>query len=175
MLNVARGLVAALLLASASAAPGISLNVGEPGFVALDGTYYAYGLRTPAPAITGFAAMSMLGQEGFYLQSVMDTGSCQRGDGSPATLAGAGQPRLRFADTPLSAATPPEGIALARMGTNQLAGLGVASCGGINVLLLSSLDGDLRCGLGIRFPFERGDCPGLDAADPTYISHGGFE
>jgi hypothetical protein len=175
MKTAACGAIALFLLALAPAVPGIELSVSEPGFLSIDGAYYGYGLRQPAPPGITYATIALLGADGFYLRTLLDTGTCQRSDGSAPTLAGPGTPRLRFADLPLAQSPSAEGLALATIGSGQAAALKLASCRGINVLHWRSADGDVSCGERIRFPFERGECPLLDQLDPNYISHGGFE
>ena len=173
MMDLLRGAFAALLLACAPDSTGIELSVSEPGFLSIDGAYYAYGLREP-PAAGGQAKVAMLGNDGFYLQTLVDIGSCQRADGNPATLAATGTPRLRFADAPLDQSSVVEGLALA-VGSSQSASVRIASCQGIAVLHWQSADGDLRCGQHLGFPFQRGECPQLDRLDPAHVSYSGFE
>ena len=173
MMDLLRGALAVFLLAGAPDSPGIELSVNEPGFLSIDGAYYAFGLRGE-PVVESRARIAMLGSDGFYLQSLVDIGSCRRADDSPATLAGAGEARLRFADLPLDQSAVVEGLALA-VGTSQSASLRIASCQGIAVLHWQSADGDLRCGQRFGFPFQRGECPQLDRLDPAYLSYSGFE
>lgn len=168
-----RGAIAAALLACAPAAYSIELSVSEPGFLSIDGLYYSFGLREPAVSAK-FAKVAMLGSEGFYLQTLLEMGSCQRSEGAPATMAGTGTRRLRAADMPLADAGLIEGLALA-LDSGQSTNLRIASCKQIAVLHLQSADGNVRCEQHFRFPFERGECPQLDALDPTYITHSGFE
>lgn len=175
MTKLLRGGVAALLLACASAAPAIEISVVEPGFLSIDGVYYGFGLRQPAPPAPTFARIALLGSEGFYLHTLFDPGECRRVDGSAPTLVAEGTPRLRFADLPLSPETPADGLALATTAPGQPASVRLSGCRGINVLHWRSADGDVACDQRIRFPFERGECPQLDLADPGYIHHGSFE
>jgi hypothetical protein len=164
------GLLAGSMVGSAQA---VSLQVPEPGYLSIDGVYYGYGLRDPEPVPPLNAVLSLLGGDGFHLRSVFALGNCRRQDGSAATAVGAGQPRLRFGD-----AAPVEGeagLALATSLPSGSASVGMAVCKAATVLFLRSADGYVACAERIAFPFQRGECPQLDASDPGFVFFGGFD
>jgi len=164
----------ALLAGSvAGSAQAVSLQVPEPGYLAIDGVYYGYGLRDPAPVPPVNAVLSLLGNDGFHLRSVFHLGDCRREDGTAVPIVGAGQPRLRFGDAgPVEGET---GLALAAGPGSGAASVGMAVCKAATVLFLRSADGHVACAERIAFPFQRGECPRLDASDPGFVFFGGFD
>lgn len=171
MRKVAMGLGAALGIALIGSASAISLQVPEPGYLSIDGVYYGYGFREPEPVPPLRATLSSLGGEGFHLRTRFALGECSRQDGSAASVVGSGQPRLRFGD-----ADPVEGESgLALAASAGSARVAMAVCRSATVLFLRSADGAVGCGERIAFPFQRGECPLLDASDPGYVFFAGFD
>ena len=164
------GLLGMALVGSVQA---VSLSVPEPGYLSIDGVYYGYGLRNPEPVPPLRAALSSLGSDGFHLRTPLALGACTRQDGSAASVVGSGQARLRFGDAEPVAGEP--GLALATTPSAPSARVAMAVCRAATVLFLRSADGQVACAERIAFPFQRGECPLLDASDPGYVFFGGFD
>jgi hypothetical protein len=169
--KVARWGMGLLGMALVGSAQAVSLQVPEPGYLSIDGVYYGYGFRDPEPVPPLRATLRSLGAEGFHLRTRFALGACTRQDGSPASVVGSGQPRLRFGDA--EPVADESGLALAA--GNGAARVAMAVCRAATVLFLRSADGQVGCAERIAFPFQRGECPLLDASDPGFVFFAGFD
>jgi hypothetical protein len=168
--SLLRGALAGTLFASALAAasPG-PVVLREAGYLAIDGVYYVYGLPLEG-GLRVPARLQPAASEGFAFAAEIGTTGCSLGPGAGALPPGL--PRLRHAAA--TAALPTEGLAL-RGSLEVPATMRFVSCDGALVMLADSATGTATCGGAIAFPFRRGDCPGLDRADPGYVFFDAFE
>lgn len=150
------------------AAQTITLTLPEPGYLVIDGSYYGYGLRSPAS--TSNATLRPLGSDGFHFQTLLDFGGCTRANGAALTTVQAGQGGLSVADT----SARPTGLVFA-LASGSGSQLTLGACRGANVVFARTVDGDSRCSSAITRPIARGPCPGVDAADPSFVFFDAFE
>jgi hypothetical protein len=161
-------LAATLSLPAASSAA--TVVIGEAGYVAIDGVYYVFDLpRQDTQRVP--AELHPLGLDGFYLRSLLAMGECSAGDdgagGLPISTAG-----LHHAE----AAGPGNARRLdLRVEFDALASITLATCDGAVVMFASSASGNTQCAGAVGFPFRRGQCRGLDAADPGHVFFNAFE
>lgn len=159
--------IAAALLALAVTTPAAaSVRLAEPGYLAIDGSYYLLGLPTdgsnPQPA-----ELHPRGTDGFFLKAYVDATGCQYA--TPVALVSTGGLRhaeiLDLLEAPRIDLQPK---------TDSLPSMTLASCEGIVVLLADTPAGNAVCAGAQPFPFRRGQCPGLDRADRGHVFHDAF-
>jgi hypothetical protein len=159
-----------LLVAAALAAPAtshaITVTLRDPGYLQIDGIYYAYDRpRNGTESVP--AELHPRSSDGFYLRSLLSMSQCSgdvpEGGASPATL--------RHAEL-LDHPSPPQlGLRVDGPGAR----FHVAACDGAVVLITRSASGSSRCAGAVPFPFRRGQCAAIDANDPGLIFFSAFE
>lgn len=157
-----------LLMTTAVASADTRLEFAQPGYALIDGSYHVFDLPTdesgPVPA-----ELRARDVDGFYLRANLVANDCRDGG---SELQGASLVGLRHAevldlpDAPLFDLQPAASGALV---------MTLASCDGAIVLIANTPGGDTSCGGAIGFPFRRGQCPGLDAADRGHVFFDAFE
>jgi putative intracellular protease/amidase len=159
----------AVSLLPALAAASVRLEFSHPGFLVIDGAYHAFDLPRPG-GVAETAKLHPRGSDGFFMQAELAVGDCDPGDGSAGTLPpGAAALGHAQAFDPLAARR----FSLRRRGEETQ--LTLAICDGVAVLFASTPSGTTTCGAALPLPFRRGQCPGLDAADPGYVFFNAFE
>lgn len=152
------------------------LRIPEPGYLVIDDVWYGYGVRQGNQ--TTQATLTPLASRGFHLQTVLELGSCTRSSGLPQSALSQGQAAFSATDSPATELLdPPLGSpALLPPAETSPAKLLLASCQGVTVMFLSSVDGDLSCQMRLGFPFaRRSACPSLNASDRSYVHYADFE
>jgi hypothetical protein len=161
-----RNLFLAVLLPWPAAATTVTLHA--PGYLAIDGIYYGFDLprqhllRVPAE-------LHARGTDGFFFRAQASLANCA---GSGDADGNVSPTRLRQAEV-LDA---PNALHMAlQTAPGPNASVTLAHCNGSVVLMLRSASGATACAGSFGFPFRRGQCPAIDAADPGLVFFDRFE
>jgi hypothetical protein len=166
--------LAFLLLTGALAAPATAATIvlREPGYLAIDGSYYVFDLPV-LNGITEPAELHPLAGDGFFLRSLLAVDGCVDGGGQGGGAVPGTQPALRHA-VALDLVNAPR-LGLRRRNNDAQATISLATCDGAVVMFARSVNGATVCSGAIPFPFRRGQCAAVDNADPGLVFFNAFE